>query len=144
MFGLGDFWLETKIIIKKRLNQKKKIVCFWAYVGQPQNHIGWATPMPFASINFTNPRTNPWNFPWLIFENWRFWKPQFCGVGYFEKKISEKKSLLHSHDIQSKVLGYQEWVKILASSQKSPNPNISSPSAVQCNKCCMHVIITCS
>ena len=34
--------------------------CFWAYVGQPHNHIGWAIPMPFASINSTNPRTNPW------------------------------------------------------------------------------------
>ena len=31
-------------------------------VGQPQNCIGSATPMPFASINSTNQRTNPWNF----------------------------------------------------------------------------------
>ena len=36
--------------------------CFWAFVGQPHNYIGWARPMPFASINSTNPRTNPWNF----------------------------------------------------------------------------------
>ena len=36
--------------------------CFWAYVRQSLNHIGWATSMPFASINSTNPRTNPWNF----------------------------------------------------------------------------------
>ena len=36
--------------------------CFWAYVWQPHGHIGWATPMPFASINSTNQRTNPWNF----------------------------------------------------------------------------------
>ena len=35
---------------------------FWAYVGQPHDHIGWAPSMPFASINPTNPRTNPWNF----------------------------------------------------------------------------------
>ena len=25
-------------------------------------HIGWATPMSFASINLTNPQTNQWNF----------------------------------------------------------------------------------
>ena len=25
-------------------------------------YVGWATSMPFASINSTNPRTNPWNF----------------------------------------------------------------------------------
>ena len=36
--------------------------CFWAYVGQSHNHIGWATLLPFASINSINPRTNPWNF----------------------------------------------------------------------------------
>ena len=38
------------------------LCCFWAYVGQPHNHIGWAISMPFATINSTNPRTNPWNF----------------------------------------------------------------------------------
>ena len=36
--------------------------CFWAYVGQPHDHIGWVTSMSFTSINPTNPRTNPWNF----------------------------------------------------------------------------------
>ena len=25
--------------------------CFWAYVGQPHDHICWATPISFASIN---------------------------------------------------------------------------------------------
>ena len=35
---------------------------FWAYVGQPHDHISRATPMPFASIRSTNPRINPWNF----------------------------------------------------------------------------------
>ena len=32
------------------------------YVGQPDNHIGCATLMPFASLYCTNPRTNPLNF----------------------------------------------------------------------------------
>ena len=36
--------------------------CFRAYVRQPHDHIDWATSMPFASINPTNLRTNPWNF----------------------------------------------------------------------------------
>ena len=36
--------------------------CFWTFVGQPHSHIGWDKSMPFASINPTNPRTNPWNF----------------------------------------------------------------------------------
>ena len=37
-------------------------VCFWAYVGQPHDLISWAVPMPFASINSTIPRTDPWEF----------------------------------------------------------------------------------
>ena len=36
--------------------------CFGAHARQPHNHIGWATSMPYSSINPTNPRTNPWNF----------------------------------------------------------------------------------
>ena len=40
--------------------------------------------------------------------------------------------LLHPHENQSKVLGYQGWDKILmiilVSSQKSPTPNISAAS----------------
>ena len=36
--------------------------CFWPYAGQPNRHIGWATWMPFTSINPTDPRTNLWNF----------------------------------------------------------------------------------
>ena len=58
--------------------------CFWAYVGQPHGHIGWATSMPFASINPTNPRANLLNFHEIFFENWRFWKIQFFWVGHFE------------------------------------------------------------
>ena len=35
---------------------------FWAYVVQPDNHMGWTTSMPFASIYSMYPRTNQWNF----------------------------------------------------------------------------------
>jgi hypothetical protein len=51
--------ISSKIVWK---HKKCIFACFWAYVGQPHDHIGWATSMPFASINPTNPRTNPWNF----------------------------------------------------------------------------------
>ena len=55
----------------------------WAYVRQPDGHIGWVTVMPFASINPTNPRTNPWTFHkkyWelSILKNALFW------VGHFD------------------------------------------------------------
>jgi hypothetical protein len=38
------------------------------------SHIGWDKSMPFASINPTNPRTNPWNF-----------HKQILRIGDFEK-----------------------------------------------------------
>ena len=34
------------------------------------NHIGWATPMPFASIYPINQRINPWNFGGFEKKNW--------------------------------------------------------------------------
>ena len=58
---------------------KTFFACFWAYVRQPHSHISWAIPMPFASINSTNQRTNPWNFQKKNIENWRSWKMTFWG-----------------------------------------------------------------
>ena len=65
--------------------------CFWAYVRQPHGHIDWATSMPFASINSTNPRTNPWNFHkkyWelAILKNIGFLSRPFW-ILFFKKKI---------------------------------------------------------
>ena len=37
------------------------LVLFWAYIGQPDNNIGWATLLSFESIYPTHPRTNPWH-----------------------------------------------------------------------------------
>ena len=64
--------------------------CFWAFVGQPHGHIHWATSMPFASFNPTNPRTNLRNFRENFlrigdFEKWPFLKNGH--FGYFFKKI---------------------------------------------------------
>ena len=45
------------------MKQKKfKMACFRPYVEQPDDHIGWATSLPFTSIYPTDSRTNPWNF----------------------------------------------------------------------------------
>ena len=56
--------------------------CFWAYVGQPHDHISWVTPIPFASINPTNPRTTPWKFHEKILRIGRAGK-----WGFFEAAI---------------------------------------------------------
>ena len=56
-------WGSPTYAQKRPKNTKKAFFgCFRPYVGQPDDHIGWAKTMPFASINPTNPRTNPWNF----------------------------------------------------------------------------------
>ena len=103
-FGL---FIEMKQKIKKKIIKKKVCLflsCFWAYVGQPHDHIGWSTPMPFASINPTNPRTNPWNFHEKILRiggagKWGFY-PFFLSrpfwIFFFKKE--KKKFLLHLNE----------------------------------------------
>ena len=56
---------------------------FWAYVGQPDDHIGWGTLMPFASINPTHPRTNLRNFREKILRIGEALKMTFCLVFHF-------------------------------------------------------------
>ena len=54
--------------------------CFRPFVRQSDNHVGWATSMPSASIYLNHPRTNPWNIGekyWellvmKVFLNWPF------------------------------------------------------------------------
>ena len=58
--------------------------CFWTYFGQPHNHIGWTTSKPFASINPTNPRTNPWKFHEKILRIGGAGKWVFFWGGHFE------------------------------------------------------------
>ena len=55
IYGRENVWNKPQNSLK---TQKQHFLP----VGQPHDHISWATPMPFASINSTNPRTNPWNF----------------------------------------------------------------------------------
>ena len=88
--------------------------CFWAYVRQPHSHKSWDKPMPFASINSTNPRTNPWNFLekyWELaeLENEFFFlrRPFWFFFSFFFFLFSIKN--------KSKFIGYKGLVKILSS-----------------------------
>ena len=63
----GHWNVATYMVVRLSDKQPKNtkntfFVCFWAYVGQPHDLISWAVPMPFASINSTIPRTDPWEF----------------------------------------------------------------------------------
>ena len=88
--------------------------CFRPYVGQPHGHIGWAKPMPLASFNPTNPRTNPWNFGRICsafdeVEKLSFFESAILNF-FFEKKFF---FLLHSHKNQPKFIWKNGWVEIL-------------------------------
>ena len=74
---------QSDISSKQPKNTKNSFfVCFWAYVGQPHDLISWAVPMPFASINSTILRTNPWKFHEKILRIGRAGK-----WGFFEAAI---------------------------------------------------------
>ena len=68
----------------KHTKKKAILALFWAYVGQPEGHIGWVTLTPFSSINSTNPRTNLGNFGDNCSAFGSTWKSQFFRVGHFE------------------------------------------------------------
>ena len=96
--------------------------CFCPYVGQPHSHIGWDKSMPFASINPSNPRTNPWNFHKKIlrigdFEKCTFLsRPFWIFFCFFPMKISQ--SLLVSKD-GSKFWSSQTWQHFLTHTKHS-------------------------
>ena len=76
---------ESVVVRQSEVSSKKGLKnttpLFWAYVRQPEDHIGWGTLLPYPSINSTNPRTNPWHFREKILRigralKWHFWV--FC------------------------------------------------------------------
>ena len=74
------------------------LAIFWAYIRQPDNHIGWATLL-FISIYPTNQSLK---FSWKKIENWGSWKFQFFWVGHFEFFQKQRHFfLLHHHEKQS-------------------------------------------
>ena len=71
---------------------------------KPHGHIGWATSMPFVSINSTNSRTNPWNFLEKIL---RIFSSFLCFI-----PIETSQSILVSKD-WSKFWSSQMWQHFL-------------------------------
>ena len=81
----GSTYMAVRLSnISSKTGQKCIFWLFLAYIGQPHDHIGWATSMPFASINSTNPRTNLWNFC-----------EKFLRIGDFEKHCFFESAILN-------------------------------------------------
>ena len=77
---------------------------FRSYRGQPDNHIGWATSLPFTPIYPTDPRTNPWiclrkniknllSWPFCVFSHWK--SAWFSYEVSFISTPSESRKWLH-------------------------------------------------
>ena len=78
---------------------KKYIFCqFKSYMGQSDNHIGWATLMSLASIGHIDPKT----IPWFVCEKYC---KELAVLKNFLSRPFCKFFLLHPHENQSKFLG---------------------------------------
>jgi hypothetical protein len=81
---------KTRFFAKNQHSQSEKntkkafLACFWAYVRQPDNHIGLVTSIPFASIYPTHPRNQSLEFLRKNIENLQNWKTPFFWVGHFD------------------------------------------------------------
>ena len=67
-------------------------VLFWGYIGQPDNHIGWATSLPFTSIYSIHQRTNPWKFHKKVLRigwagKWLFLRPPFFPSSHWKTTL---------------------------------------------------------
>ena len=84
---------------------------FWAYVGQPHGHIGWAASMPFSSINYTNPRSNPLNFCEKILRIYDsrefFFSPPFWGQIFCFIPMKTSQNLLDNQNNFDDYSGFQ-------------------------------------
>ena len=68
LYGRQAVQRKLKKGLKTQKNALLTVNC--PCVGQPDDQIGWATSMIFASIYDTNPRTNSWNFLLKKFKTW--------------------------------------------------------------------------
>ena len=62
----------------------------WPFIGQPDNHIGWATSLALRWISSIYPRTLFWNFGEKMFRNGGFEKLTFFETIKFQYSISDK------------------------------------------------------
>jgi hypothetical protein len=83
-------WLYGCQAVRRKLKRGVKMhflffyPFFWAYVGQPDDHVGWATSMPFASNLCYSPKNQSLKFLRKNIKNWRSW---FWVIRFFKNKF---------------------------------------------------------
>ena len=78
--GCSSTYMVVRLSNKRAKTTKKAFLPLkWPIVGQPDNHIGWATPLAYTWVSSTYPRTISWNFGekysgLVDLKNWLFLK----------------------------------------------------------------------
>ena len=121
----GSTFIAVRLSDISTKTGKKCIFCvFRPFLSlcQSHRHIGWATSMLFASINRTNPWTNPWNYLGKRLRISDFKKLSFFDIAiwFFFASLAWKQL--------SEFIGWQGWVKILIKPNVTTLPNILHPS----------------
>ena len=87
----------------------------WPFVGQPDNHIGWAISLVYSWVSSTYQRTISWNFGEKMFRIGGFEKLTFFETTKFQY-LKYKKIWLFSFipaEMFYKFLGKIDWVQFL-------------------------------
>ena len=83
----------------------------WPFVGQPYNHIGWATSLAYSWVSSTYPRTISWNFGEKMFRIGGFEKLTFFQTTKFQYSKFKKIEIFlpHSYSNVSLIL-WVAWI----------------------------------
>ena len=97
--------VQRKLIKRGKRTKKYIFTPFWAYIGQPDNHISLGHI--YALL------INLWNFGDNCSAFGGGWKTQLFWVGQFDLIFHKKKKLLYSYPNKSQINGYQGQDEIL-------------------------------
>ena len=76
--GCSSTYMVVRLSNKRAKTTKNAFLPLkWPFVGQPDNHIGWATSLAYTWVSSTYPRTISWNFGWKNIQKWWIWKIDF-------------------------------------------------------------------
>ena len=83
-------WCSSTFMVVRLSNKRAKttknafLPLKWPFVGQPDNHIGWATSLAYSWVSSTYPRTISWNFGEKMFKIGGFEKLPFFEITKFQ------------------------------------------------------------
>ena len=83
--GCSSTYMVVRLSNKRAKTTKNAFLPLkWPFVGQPDNLMGWATPLTYTWVSSTYPRTYSWNFGEKMFKIGRFEKLTFFETTKFQ------------------------------------------------------------